>query len=82
MLHFAIGPHRAVLPEHWDYVPTRSSPGAPGLVHWADPVKPWDDGYIAEQDRWLRGRANRGPTALRAGDQVFTMCRRVRFTVV
>ena len=51
-LHFAIGPHRAVLPEHWDYVPTRSSPGAPGLVHWADAVKPWDDGYVAEQDRW------------------------------
>jgi hypothetical protein len=22
-------------------------------VHWADPVKPWDDGYTAEQERWF-----------------------------
>ena len=52
ILHFAAGPDRAVLPENWDYVPTRSSPDAPGLVHWADPVKPWDDAYVAEQERW------------------------------
>jgi hypothetical protein len=53
VLHFAVGPHRAVVPEHWDCVPTRSSVAGPGLVHWADPVKPWDDGYTAEQERWL-----------------------------
>ena len=40
-------------PEHWDCVPTHTAVGRPGLVHWADPVKPWDDGYTAEQERWL-----------------------------
>jgi hypothetical protein len=52
VLHFAVGPHRAVVPEQWDCVPTRSSVEAPGLVHWADPVKPWDSGYTAEENRW------------------------------
>jgi hypothetical protein len=53
VLHFAVGPDRGVVPEHWDCVPTRSSVAEPGLVHWADPVKPWDDGYVAEQQRWF-----------------------------
>jgi Glycosyl transferase family 8 len=53
VLHFAVGPDRAVVPEHWDCVPTRSAVARPGLVHWADPVKPWDDGYTAEKERWL-----------------------------
>jgi hypothetical protein len=53
VLHFAVGPHRAVVPEQWDCVPTRSPIGPPGLVHWADPIKPWDDGYTAEQEQWL-----------------------------
>jgi hypothetical protein len=53
VLHLTVGPHRAVVPEHWSCVPTRSSVASPGLVHWADPVKPWDDGYTAEQDLWL-----------------------------
>ena len=53
VLHFAVGPDRAVVPEQWNCVPTRSSVTAPGLVHWADPVKPWDDGYTAEQDLWF-----------------------------
>ena len=43
----------ADVPEHWDCVPTHTAVGRPGLVHWADPVKPWDDGYTAEQERWL-----------------------------
>jgi lipopolysaccharide biosynthesis glycosyltransferase len=53
VLHFAFGPHRVVVPENWDCVPTRSTVDRPGLVHWADPVKPWHDGYTAEQERWL-----------------------------
>jgi Glycosyl transferase family 8 len=53
VLHLALGPHRAVVPEQWDWVPTRSPVAGPGLVHWADPVKPWDDGYTAGQEQWL-----------------------------
>jgi hypothetical protein len=53
VLHFAVGPHRGVVPEHWNWVPTRAPAGGSGLVHWADPVKPWDDGYTAEQERWF-----------------------------
>jgi hypothetical protein len=53
VLHFAAGPRRADVPERWDCVPTRSVVDRPGLIHWADPVKPWDDGYTPEQERWL-----------------------------
>lgn len=52
-LHLIAGPHRAVLPERWDCVPTRSVVDQPGVIHWADPVKPWDEGYTAERERWL-----------------------------
>ena len=52
LLHFAAGPNRAVVPTHWDCVPTRTVVGGPGLIHWADPVKPWSAGYTAEQERW------------------------------
>jgi hypothetical protein len=53
ILHFVVGPHRAVVPERWDCVPDRSRVDEPGLVHWAGTVKPWDDAYAAEQERWL-----------------------------
>lgn len=53
VLHFAVGPHRGLVPERWDCVPTRSPVAGTGLVHWADPVKPWDDGYTTGQERWL-----------------------------
>jgi hypothetical protein len=33
-------------------VPTRQVPAPACLVHWADAVKPWDTGFVAEQDRW------------------------------
>lgn len=52
VLHFAAGPRRAVVPENWDCVPTQSVVDRPALIHWADPVKPWDDGYTPEQERW------------------------------
>ena len=53
VLHLAAGPHRTDVPERWDCVPTRAVVDRPGLIHWADPVKPWDDGYTPEQERWL-----------------------------
>jgi lipopolysaccharide biosynthesis glycosyltransferase len=53
VLHFAVGPRRAVVPQEWACVPTRSTLARPGLLHWADPVKPWQDGYTAGQERWL-----------------------------
>ena len=52
-LHLIAGPDRTVLPERWDCVPTRSVVDRPGLIHWADPVKPWADEYTAERERWL-----------------------------
>ncbi|MFI2296935.1 glycosyltransferase [Isoptericola sp. NPDC019571] len=52
-LHLFVGPHRTELDAAWDHVPTRDLPDAPArLVHWADPVKPWDEAYVARQDLW------------------------------
>ena len=53
VLHFAAGPHRTVIPTAWDHVPTRSAVDQPGLLHWADPVKPWSSDYTAGRERWL-----------------------------
>ncbi len=52
-LHLIAGPDRTVLPERWDCVPTRSVVDRPGVIHWADPVKPWAQEYTAERERWL-----------------------------
>ncbi|MFD6135146.1 glycosyltransferase [Isoptericola sp. NPDC060257] len=61
-LHLYVGPHRTELDAAWDHVPTRDLPDAPArLVHWADPVKPWDEAYVARQDLW-RERAARPAT--------------------
>jgi hypothetical protein len=40
-LHAAVGADRAVLPERWAVVPTRTPERGPGLVHWADGVMGW-----------------------------------------
>ena len=53
VLHFVVGPLRTVIPERWDCVPTRSVVDRPGLVHWADPAKPWGESSTPEQQRWL-----------------------------
>jgi Glycosyl transferase family 8 len=53
LFHFAAGPNRAVIPTSWDHVPTRSAVDDPGLIHWADPLKPWASDYTAERERWL-----------------------------
>lgn len=56
VLHFQFGPHRAVVPAAWHFVPTRHHVDSPALVHWADPVKPWRPDYAPEQERWLESR--------------------------
>jgi hypothetical protein len=53
-LHFLIGPDRAEVPERWAAVPTRSPERRPGLVHWADEVKPWQPELTPERDLWRR----------------------------
>ena len=52
VLHFLVGPGRAVVPERWAAVPTRLPERGPGLLHWADAVKPWQPELTPERDRW------------------------------
>ena len=52
VLHYLIGPGRAVLPERWAAVPTRTAERGPGLLHWADAVKPWQPELTPERKRW------------------------------
>jgi hypothetical protein len=54
VLHFLAGPDRAAIPEPWAAVPTRTPERAPGLLHWADDVKPWHPQLTPERDRWRR----------------------------
>jgi hypothetical protein len=53
-LHVLVGPDRAVLPERWAVVPTRTTERGPGLVHWADPVKPWQRELTPRRELWRR----------------------------
>jgi len=52
VLHFLVGPGRAVVPERWAAVPTRVPERGAGLLHWADAVKPWQPELTPERDRW------------------------------
>ena len=54
VLHYVHGPRRATVPERWAVVPTRVAQREPGLVHWADRVKPWQPALTPERDRWRR----------------------------
>jgi hypothetical protein len=56
VLHYIAGPHRAVVPVNWSFVPTRSPDPGPGLTHWADEVKPWHRRLTPRRDLW-RGYA-------------------------
>ena len=58
VLHYLVGPGRAAIPERWATVPTRTPEREPGLIHWADRVKPWDGVLTPERERW-RGYADR-----------------------
>ncbi len=51
-LHVVLGPGRAVVPPAWAAVPTRTSRREPGLLHWADRVKPWQDELTSEREIW------------------------------
>jgi len=56
VLHFVVGPHRAVVPPQWHLVPTRSYVDEPALVHWADSAKPWGEDYVPLQELWFAAR--------------------------
>ena len=51
-LHYLLGPARAVVPDRWATVPTRMPSSGPGLLHWADSVKPPQAELTPERDRW------------------------------
>jgi hypothetical protein len=40
-LHAIVGADRAVVPERWAVVPTRTPERGPGLLHWADGIMGW-----------------------------------------
>jgi hypothetical protein len=42
------------VPARWAIVPTRTAERGPGLVHWADPVKPWQRRRTPERALWRR----------------------------
>jgi hypothetical protein len=62
-MHYVFGPRRAALPAEWAMVPTRTPPRSPGLVVWADRVKPWHAAVTPERDRWRRYAAALGTDA-------------------
>jgi hypothetical protein len=53
-LHYLCGPAHATVPERWAVVPTRTPQREPGLIHWADGVKPWQQTLTPERDEWRR----------------------------
>lgn len=54
VLHLLTGPNRVTIAERWAAVPTRSPESGPGLCHWSDPVKPWDDRLTPGRELWHR----------------------------
>jgi hypothetical protein len=62
-LHVLLGPERADVPPAWATVPTRTSRREPGLLHWADRVKPWHAELTPERECWREQ-----DEALRAAD--------------
>jgi lipopolysaccharide biosynthesis glycosyltransferase len=54
VLHYVFGPQHAIVPERWALVPTRTPPRGPGLIHWADDVKPWQPPLAPARDEWRR----------------------------
>ncbi len=53
LLHLAVGPDRAVVPQQWYAVPGRSVLSNPALLYWADRTKPWSKDVAVEQQRWF-----------------------------
>jgi hypothetical protein len=54
ILHLMMGPNRALVPERWAVVPTRTPERDARLLHWADPPKPWNDVLTPERGLWHR----------------------------
>ena len=54
LLHFEVGPHRAVMPQAWHVVPSRSTvSGDAQLLHWADKAKPWTEILAPGEQLWF-----------------------------
>jgi len=53
-LHYLVGPGHGTVPARWATVPTRSPPRGPGLIYWADRVKPWQRELTPQRELWLR----------------------------
>ena len=60
-LNYLVGPDRADVPERWAIVPTRTPCREPGLLHWADRVKPWQRELTPEREQWRRYAAPQAP---------------------
>ena len=58
VLHYLFGPEHAELPERWAAVPTRMPRRGPGLLYWADGVKPSQPELTAERERWRAYRTS------------------------
>lgn len=56
VLHFHVGPARAVVPKAWHVVPTRNHVDSPALLHWVDEGRPWTKDYAPAQERWFQAR--------------------------
>ena len=57
-MHYLFGPDHAELPERWARVPTRMPDRGPGLLYWADGVKPSQPELVPERERWRAYRAS------------------------
>ena len=58
VLHYLFGPEHAELPQRWATVPTRTPQREPGLLYWADGVKPSQPELTAERERWRAYRTS------------------------
>ena len=61
VLHYVFGPQHAVVPDRWALVPTRLPRRGPGLLHWADAIKPWQQPLTPGRDEWRRYAAAFAP---------------------
>jgi lipopolysaccharide biosynthesis glycosyltransferase len=57
LLHFEVGPHRAVVDPAWHVVPSRSPLERASLLHWADQAKPWTDDLAPAEQVWIDASA-------------------------
>jgi hypothetical protein len=58
VLHYVFGPEHAELPRRWATVPTRMPDREPGLLYWADGVKPSQPELTPERERWRAYRTS------------------------